>query len=379
MSQVNVTRTPLQLQGTVSFDVANLDSIINQIGNVTESLAGRVVSTAFLQSIIKATPQINKEIIKSFFAQPDVQDAFTPGQKLNAALGLARNLSSKEALSNYIGKSLLTGEAAGRGQLRDVIGSRPEGQLTRNAFFGFQKGITPSSFAQQTFGSYESVSRGRGRAGSQILSAGRTNTINWLEMLVSPERGRIPGFSFRGGKPSDPDMSGSRTGYGVMRFGGSFSIKPFLSDPNVRKLGIVEALFSEDSRLFSRVRKIFDPIFDSELSAALAKENKKLRGRGRGASSLSTAEGTIDIGTGGAGGRTTASLRSDFADDSPVQGTGEGGVRVSSNIQRLLGELRGLGDPGIQAADFFAEELSTSLKVDDIVESIIGVRDALKG
>ena len=145
MSQVNVTRTPFELQGTVSFDVANLDSIMNQIGRVTEALAGSVVSKAFGNAIAEATPAINSLIIKAFFgddkgegALQDITDAFTPGEKLNAALGLAQNLSSKAALKTFIAKSLLTGQAGGRGQLRDVVGSRAGGQLTRNAFFGFK-------------------------------------------------------------------------------------------------------------------------------------------------------------------------------------------------------------------------------------------------
>ena len=280
MSQVSVTRTPFELQGTVSFEVQNLDFIMKSLGGITEVLAGRVVSTAFREAIKLATPKINKLIIDAFFELPDIVDAFTPGEKLNAALGLARNLSSKEALTKFISKSLLTGRAGGRGQLRDVVGSRAGGQLTRNAFFGFQKGITTSSFADQTFGSYQSVSRGRGQAGSRVLGAGRTNTIRWLEMLVSPERGRIPGFRFKSGKPSDPEMSASRTGYGVMRFGGSFSIKPFLITPDVRELGVVEAIFAGErgQRTFRKVQKLFDPIFQTELDKAIQKESTKLRG-----------------------------------------------------------------------------------------------------
>ena len=366
-TELNVTKTSFGIQGIISYEAQNLNDVMLQLSRATEEIAGSAVSIAFLEAIVKTTPKINEEIIDAFFEQDDVKEAFRSGAGLNAALGLGAALSAKDALRKFVAESLLTGKAAKAGQLRDVVGTASN-QLTRNVFFGFKKGITSSDFAQQSFGSYQSVSRGRGRAGSQVLSAGRTNTINWLEFLVSPERGRVPGFRIIRGKPTDPEMSGSRTGYAIMRFGGSFTIKPFFTDPTASKIGIVKALFNNNEELFNKVRDIFEPVFDAELTKALTKIEKQIKGRGRAATSLSTAGGgTIDIGTGGAGGRTTASLRGGF-DDGEIQGTGEGGVKFSKGLQRDLDIIRAFS---AEIADGYANELSSNLDSDGSLRASI--------
>ena len=367
MSQVNITKAPFGLQGIISFDAQNINDVVIQLGGLTEEIAGSAVGVAFIRAIVKTTPKINAAIVDAFFKQDDVKDAFQSGAGLNAALGLGAALSAKDALRKFVAESLLTGRAAKAGQLRDVVGTASN-QLTRNVFFGFKKGITSSDFAQQSFGSYQSVSRGRGRAGSQVLSAGRTNTVNWLEFLVSPDRGRVPGFRIIRGKPTDPEMSGSRTGYAIMRFGGSFTIKPFFTDPTASKIGIVKALFNNNQELFDKVQGIFEPVFTVELDKATEEIGRKVRGRGRAATSLSTADGgTIDIGTGGAGGRTTASLRGDF-DDGDIQGTGEGGVKFSKGLQRDLDIIRAFS---AEIADGYANELSSNLDSDGSLRASI--------
>lgn len=366
-TELNVTKTSFGIQGIISYEAQNLKDVMLQLTRATEEIAGSAVSIAFLEAIRKTTKKINAEILNAFFKQDDVKEAFRSGAGLNAALGLGAAFSAKDELRNFVAKSLLTGTAAKAGQLRDVVGTASN-QLTRNVFFGFQKGITSSDFAQQSFGSYQSVSRGRGRAGSQVLSAGRTNTVNWLEFLVSPDRGRVPGFRIIRGKPTDPEMSGSRTGYAIMRFGGSFTIKPFFTDPTASKIGIVEALFYNNEELFTKIRdEIFGPVFQDELNKAIVKLEKQIRGRGRAATSLSTAGGgTIDIGTGGVGGRTTASLRGGF-DDGDVQGTGEGTVKFSKGVQRRLNELSAI-DPFL--TETFTSELSTNLNTSDVIAQI---------
>lgn len=281
MPRYSATSTNNSLRISIDPNSPDLQQLSGQVEAVIRK---RVLSVAISKAITKFArknaPVIADILENEFKNQFLVENINNPQSKLYGALGIPGAYREKEQLISFFSDGLIRdASGVGKGGLAPFVssGGANTSSFARSAIFGLKSGFQ-QDLMSQSFGSY--VSESKKKSKSQY-------DIPWLSWLIDPSRGRISGFRLIEGEPSDSSFSASRTGYALMKFGGSFSLKSSVPDipSGEKKFGILGNLFSDKTAAGKRVRrkvdqllnKEFEDIIISEVDKAISRVNRSAR------------------------------------------------------------------------------------------------------
>ena len=339
MPKYSFTSSNNSLKISVDPSSADLRQISSQVENIIRKrVLSKAISKAITKFARKNASRIADILENEFKNQFLVENINNPQSKLYGALGIPGAYREKEQLISFFSDGLIRdASGVGKGGLAPFVssGGANTSSFARSAVFGLKSGFE-QDLMSQSFGSYISESKKKSR--SQY-------NIPWLSWLINPSRGRISGFRLIEGDPSDPRFSSSRTGYALMKFGGSFSLKSSVSGipSGEKKFGILGNLFSENTAAGKRVRNKVSQLLDKQFEDILLSEVRKAISEVNRSARVLRATGG-DEGTGQA----------------VSQAIGDTGVvseeEQIENLRELITKLRNLGS---QEASNFADAIET--------------------